>query len=186
MKLHSLAVATLLATGAAGADPLIVTPTGGATFVGMSTPVTLTLDLSSPLNLEGITFTMDWDGAGLSFSPSASSAFGRSWSDFNALFDPGLSSSSSDPDSFAFSGILLATETIPAGSPTLSLSFTGLAVGSYPVSYSLDLVNDAGVQFNAIGQAPVSVSAAIPEPSVALLLLAGLSALGWRARRRSR
>ena len=182
-RLAAVAAATALAMALpAQAVSVSASTAPAATTVGASTTLTLTLTLSDPIDLLGLTLNLDWPSTGLAFSPAASTALGGSWPSFVALFDP-LSSVSVAAGSFGASALLLVPFSLPAGDSTLGLSFVGLAPGSHTVHYFVDLVEPSFSPLSVEGDGSVQVSA-VPEPSPALMLAAGVAVLGLLARRR--
>lgn len=177
-------LALAFAPAAHAVNTLAVTATPGATTVGQPATVLLSMALPGATDLLGATIILDWNGSGLSFQPAGSAAFGLSWTAFEASFDPAFSSVSSSSGSYGVSTLLRVPLLLPAGNSSLSLSFLGLAAGNYPISYSIDLADANSTPLFAEGSVPVSVSAAVPEPSAVLLMLAGLATVGLLARRR--
>jgi hypothetical protein len=87
----------------------------------------------------------------------------------------------SNPDGILFNADdkLLSTSTTPGGG-SLSLAWTASPAGSY-------YLNVAGISNGSQGgiyNGAISVSAPVPEPETYAMLLAGLGAVGFLARRR--
>ncbi len=184
--LAALALALAALVPAARADTaLTLTGSGGSTTIGGSTTLALTLDLPTAVPVLALTLSFDWDGAGLSFDRAASSGFGISWASLVGLGGPDPDTiETSSAGSYTLNSVLLGTLNLPAGQPTLQLAFTGLSAGAFPVTYHVDLVDDQFATIAGTGSAPITVSA-VPEPTPALALLAGLGVLGWMAKRRA-
>lgn len=154
---------------------------------GGSAALTVTLDLSDPVSLLGLSFAATWDTGVLSTDLSTVQVFGGSLASFAAQFTADFNEIRSDDHHL---GIAVIAPTLPvvlpAGTSTLSFVITGLALGSHDLRYTVSLTDDG---FNDIA-APdftgnVSVSA-VPEPSPAALLLAGAAVLGLLSRRKPR
>lgn len=172
-----------------------VTVTGSATSAsvaqGGSTTLTLTLDVSDPIPLLGLTLTADWGTGALSVDTSSAQVFGSSLAGFAALYTD-ISEVSSDGHHLGVAvGALVAPFSLPAGPSTIQLSFTGLQLGAQPVHFFVELTDPSvlaepfPLPANTSFDATVTVTA-VPEPSPAALLAAGIAVLGLLARRKLR
>lgn len=153
---------------------------------GGSATLTVTLDLSDPVSLLGLSFAATWATGALSTGTATVQVFGGSLSSFTAQFLPEFTVADGDDRHLGISVLTLppAPVSLPAGVSTITFSVTGLTLGSHDVQYSLALADDG---FNDIAAADftgnVTVSA-VPEPSPAAMLLAGVAVLGLLSRRK--
>jgi hypothetical protein len=155
--------------------------------VGSNTVLTLSFDLPSAIDVGSFTLAIDWPSAGLSLDPATSTALGQAWPTFTKLFDPtpGFTTITLDPGKFTATSLLIAPLSLSAGTYTLGMSFQVLGAGNHEVKYSLSLGDLDGNDHAIDGSGFVNVSS-VPEPSPAMLLAAGLAAVGLLVRRRSR
>lgn len=183
-RLALLTAALALAQGSASAATLDGSATAPSTTVGGMASVNLALTLSDPVTLFGVTLNLDWD-PGLSFDSASAMIFGQDLPSFIALFDPAFTVY--DDATPGHLGVSLLSDVImpslPGGAASMSFSFAGLAEGTQNVSIAISLTDDG---FNDI---PLALSTTVtvtpvPEPAPAVLLAAGLAAVGLLARRR--
>ena len=185
-------VITTLAAAAAFALALpaqAVTVTGsatpGATTQGGTGFVTLTLDISEGFAPTSITFNLDWDG-GLALDTSESMAFGLTWDQIaeNNFLNPDFTTITPGINQVGVA-VFADAPPLPGGAFAVKIAFTGLAVGTHAVNYSLDLGDpDGGPDLSVLGSSSVVVSA-VPEANAAMMLAAGLAVMGLLARRRA-
>ena len=194
MKYHTrlltpLALAAALCLGG-GAQAATVTgsATSASVTQGGTALVTVSLDFSEAVSLIGLTFAATWETGVVSSTAAGVSVLGHSLSELDAMFPGGFNEIGVDDHHVGVSVITLDPPPIslPAGASTITFSLTGLALGVHDVHYSFS-VTDAG--FNDVASADftstVAVSA-VPEPSPAVLLAAGVAVLGLLARRKIR
>lgn len=170
-----------------------VTVTGSATSAsvtqGGSATVTLTLDVSDPTDLLGLTLTADWGVGALSVDLASAQAFGGSLASFAALYTDISEVSADDHHLGVAVGALVAPFSLPAGPSTIQLTFTGLLVGVQTINYFVELTDTSMLSepfpppASASFDATITVSA-VPEPSPAALLAAGIAVMGLLARRK--
>lgn len=177
-----VAAAALALALPAGAVTISGSANSPSTLPGGSALVTLTLDVSEDIQLLALTFNLDWPSGGLALDLDHSTALGQSWADFASTFDPTFTDVNLTSSHLGVS-TLLPLPTLTAGTHTVQMSFTGLAPGSHAVSYDLSIGDLDGVDHQVAGSTLVNVSA-VPEPHPALMLVAGLGAVGLIARRR--
>ena len=188
----------LLAAGAAALCAALpaqaVTVTGSATSAsvaqGGSATVTLTLNLSDPIDLVGLTLTADWAAGALAIDTASVQVFGASLASLTALY-PDFPDVSSDDHHLGISLLKLppAPLSLPAGASTIQFSVQGLQLGTQTVNYFVELADPSvlaepfPLPASTAFDATVTVSA-VPEPSPGLMLAAGLAVLGLLARRK--
>ena len=186
-RLAAISLALLAAWPAARADELTATATDA--LVGGTATLTLQFTTLSALSIGAVNFDFSWAGAGLTFDRAASFALGRSLPALVLLGDPDptMTVETETGGTYTLSSFLSAPLALSAGTQTLTLKFLGVSPGTYDVAtITVELLDD---QFNAAFTAggfstPITISP-IPEPQPALMLLAGLAAVGWLARRRA-
>lgn len=152
---------------------------------GGSATLTVTLDLSDPVSLSGFTFAATWDTGALSNDLSTVQVLGSSLASFAAQFTVAFNEISSDDHHLGI--VLIAPPSpviMPAGTSTISFGITGLTLGSHDVQYTLSLTDDGFNDIAAAGFSGNVTVSAVPEPSPAALLLAGVAVLGLLARRK--
>jgi hypothetical protein len=181
-SIATLAAAAALALALpAQAQTVTGSATPGATTVGNTGVVTLTVNVSEAFVPSSLTFNLDW-AAGLALAPDASTAMGLSWAVVGGSFDPDWTEINVGPNLLGVSSIGLLPE-VPGGSFTVEIAFTGLAVGTHAVSYELLLgAPDFSSEYSVAGTSAVAV--AVPEASTTMMLAAGLAVMGLLARRR--
>ncbi len=181
---------------AASAQPsLTATATPGATVVGSTGTVNVSVDVSDPMTLWGATMNLYWDPR-LSFDGVSATIFGQSLDQFVTHFDPSQTQITTDPDpsmpGLSHYSVSLAVDlgadpstfaSLPAGTATMTFSFTGLAAGTQPVHLDLQLTDDSFNSPSVSVDSSVAVSA-VPEAPPAAMLAAGLGVLAWLSRRR--
>lgn len=189
---HLLAPLACAAALCLGLPAQAATVTGSASSAnvlqGGSATLTVTLDLSDPVSLLGLSFAATWTSGALSTDTATVQMFGSSLSSFTAQFMPDFTVADGDDHHLGISVLTLppAPVSLPAGVSTISFSVTGLTLGSHDVQYSLALTDDG---FNDIAAADFSGNvtvSAVPEPSPAAMLLAGVAVLGLLSRRKFR
>ena len=186
-RLAAISLALLAGWPAAQADELTATATGA--LVGSTATLTLQFTTLSALSIGGVSFDFSWAAAGLSFDRAASVALGRSLPALVALGDPdpNMTVETETGGTYTLSSFLSAPLALSAGTQTLTLKFLGMSTGTYDMAtITVELLNDQfATAFTAGGfSTPITISP-IPEPQPALMLLAGLAAVGWLARRRA-
>lgn len=185
-SITTLAAAAALALALpAQAQSVTGNATPGSTVLGGDAIVTLTLDVSEDFVPSALTFNLDWPSAGLALNPDASQALGMSWTMLaqSGVLDPQWTEINVEANHVGVSSIGLLPN-LPAGSHTVKIAFTGLAVGTHTVTYDLRLgAPDFSTEYVVAGDTSVTVSA-IPEANPAMMLAAGLAVMGLLARRR--
>ncbi|MFT7724124.1 MAG: hypothetical protein QM788_15050 [Roseateles sp.] len=184
---HSITTLAAAAALALALPAQALTVTGSAapatTTVGGEALVTLTLNVSEAFMPTSLTFNLSWADAGLALKPEISTALGLSWAAVADGLDPDWTEINSGTGHLGVSSIGVLPG-LSAGVHTVQIGFTGLAVGTHAISYTLDLgAPDFGPDLTVAGSSSVTVSA-VPEASPALMLAAGLAVMGLRARRR--
>lgn len=189
-SMTTLAVAAALALALpAQAATITGSAVSTSTTVGGDAIVTLTLDVSAPVELMSLDFNLTWSDADLTLNLADSSALGLSWAALTGSFDAGVTLYNPGPDAMAVGAGVYGVSTIlpgtvlPQGSHTVQLSFTGLTQGPHLVTYALNLGDLEGVDYEVAGNVAVNVSA-VPEANPAMMLAAGLAVMGLLARRR--
>lgn len=194
---HSKTFASLaaLASLAFWAQAHAVSITGSATSAtvapnGVAT-ITVTLNASEAIpELTGLTFAADTLlDPGLKIVPDTGAVFGQGAAAFSALFDPSASGFSYSDGQFGVSVLAIPSSvSLPAGDSTISFQVQGITPGLHTLTYNLSLtVPDPVVGFADVAApdftSTVTVSA-VPELHPAMMLAAGLAAMGLLARRR--
>jgi hypothetical protein len=166
----SAAMAAVALTAAGGANAALIDlgpiTTNLTTFGGYAAPGAF---------LDVFTFTVPANGG----SSYAVTNFSLLPSVFSAAF--ASLALVSNPDGVVGSGddAIVASALAATGSPALSLSFGASAGGAYYLAVSGVSTGPAGGIYNGA----ISVTA-VPEPETYAMMLAGLAALGFLARRR--
>ena len=185
-RLSALALAAVLGTAHAADSPLGLSGSSVGAVVGSNALLTIDVDLTAPVLVDGLDVLFDFDPASLSFDPSLSTVLGVSWATFTS--QPGLTADNDAADGqLGFSALLPSPLLVSPGSFSANLVFKGLQVGSHDVGYSVVLATVNGLDVDTLsgaGMTPITISP-IPEPTPTALLLGGLAALGWMARRRA-
>lgn len=185
-RLSALALAAVLGTAQAADSPLALSGSSVGAMVGSNALLTIDVDLTASVLVDGLDVLFNFDPASLSFDPNLSNVLGVSWATFTA--QPGVFADEDAGDGeLGFSALLPFSTLLSPGSFSANLVFEGLQVGSHAVSYSLVLATVNGLDVDTLtgmGMTPVNISA-VPEPTPTALLLGGLAVLGWLAKRRA-
>lgn len=184
-------LAAALAGGAQAAAPVVSSADGATPLGGQGTGV-VTLSFSGAYSLDFGGFDLAWNPAALELVPASSSVGGLSFAGLSEwLTNVGavtIPNYRPEEGSMALSALGIDP---PAdlGNHTVEivLAFKGLAVGSQPVTYHIDVhdFSDGGFGDSFDGTLHISVTA-VPEPTTWALWLAGGAMVGSLARRRGK
>ncbi len=181
--LASLALATCLGGAQAADFPLDLSGTSVGAVVGSNATLTIGVNLSEPVLVNGLDVLFAFDPVSLRFDANLSTVLGMSWATF--ITQPDVVADENPVDGLGFTALLPLAVLVSPATFSANLVFEGLQPGNHDVSYSLVLAMDLGENtLSGADLTPITISA-IPEPTPTALLLAGLAALGWLAKRRA-
>jgi hypothetical protein len=182
-RLSALTLAAFLGTSQAADFPLGLSGTSVGAVVGSNATLTIGVNLSNPVLVDGLDVLFAFDPLSLRFDANLSTVLGMSWATFIA--QPDVVADENPIGGLGFTALLPFPVLVSPATFSANLVFEGLQAGSHDVSYSLVLATDLGANsLSGDGLTPIAISP-VPEPTPTALLLGGLAVLGWLAKRRA-
>lgn len=184
-RLSALTLAAFLGTSQAADFPLGLSGTSVGAVVGSNATLTIGVNLSNPVLVDGLDVLFAFDPLSLRFDANLSTVLGMSWATFIA--QPYVVADENPIGGLGFTALLPFPVMVSPATFSANLVFKGLQVGSHDVGYSVVLATVNGLDVDTLsgaGMTPITISP-VPEPTPTALLLGGLAVLGWLAKRRA-